>query len=255
MTLFRKLRTHLSFANVTSLMALFIALSGVAWAASLPRNSVGVVQIKTNGVSRAEIKKNAVSNDELKDGAVNATEIGDGTVGATELGLNSVNGSKIGDGTVALADLAPNSIDGSKVVDGSLGGAEVTDGSLGTGDVAAGTFLGGKVTAQYEVAAAALGETATGQGTSYDVHCPEGQVAIGGGGRGDATDSEFTVIHSSRPITSTTSSGPPVDNGTFTGWRITVTNPVGDLPQDAGSPGPADGAILPEVWVLCAGAP
>ena len=273
MSLFRKLRTHMSFANVTSLMALFVALSGVAWAASLPKNSVGSAQIKKDAVSRSEIKKNAVSNDELKNGSVNATEIGDGTVGGAELGLNAVTDSKIADGTVQLADLAPNSVDGSKVVDGSLGGGDVAegslgggdvadgslgggdvaDGSLGGGDVAGGTFLGGKVTVQFERATAPLADGATG--VSYDVHCPAGQIALGGGHRGDATDSEYTVTHTSRPIISPTSASPPVDNGTFTGWRTTVTNPTGDLPQADAAPGPADGDILPEVWVICAALP
>lgn len=250
------LLAKLCFANVVSMMALFVSIGGIGYAAvTLPKNSVGAKQIKTNAVSRSEIKRSAVSTDEVKDRGLTGLDARDG----------SFTGADLSDATVALADLAPNSVDGSKVVNESLGGDDVAPGSLGGGDVAAGsldgsdvaagTFLGGKVTTQYQIAAAPLGETATGQGTSYDVHCPAGQTAIGGGGRGDATDSEFTVVHSSRPITSTTNASPPVDNGTFTGWRITVTNPVGDLPQDAAAPGPADGDILPEVWVICAALP
>ncbi|MDQ3934336.1 MAG: hypothetical protein M3340_06855 [Actinomycetota bacterium] len=251
-----RFRTDPAIGNSIALVCLFVVLGGSAYAATqLPNNSVGANQIRKNAVaaseikkdavSRSEIKRNGVSADEIATNAVNADELNAGSVGASEVINESLSGLAIANGTIALADLGPNSVDGSKVVEGSLGG----------GDVAPGTFLGGKVTVQFEQAAAALGETATGQGTSYDVHCPEGQIAIGGGGRGDATDSEFTVTHSSRPITSTTSASPPVDNGTFTGWRITVTNPVGDLPQDAGSPGPADGDILPEVWVICAALP
>lgn len=260
MSLFRKLRTHMSFANVTSLMALFIALSGVAWAASLPRNSVGASQIKKDavaaseikkdGVSRSEIKRNGVSADEIATNAVNADELNAGSVGASEVIDNSLTGAAIQNGTVGLADLGPDSVDGSKIVNGSVSGDDVGNGSLGAGDVADGTFLGGKITTQFAQASAPLADGATG--VSYDVHCLDGQVAMGGGGRGDATDSEYTVVHSSRPVTSTTNGSPPNDNGTFTGWRITVTNPVGDLPQDAGAPGPADGPIHPEVWVICA---
>ena len=248
------LRAKLSFANVVSMMALFVALGGTTYAAvSLPKNSVGASQIKKDAVAASEIKKDAVSRSEVKRSAVSTDELKDAGVRAIDVEDATLTGADIGDGTVALADLGANSVDGSKVADSSLGGGDVAPGSLDASDVAAGTFLGGKVTVQYEIAAAPLGESATG--TSYNVHCPEGQTAIGGGGRGDATDSEYTVIHSSRPIISTTNGSPPVDDGTFTGWRITVTNPVGDLPQDAGAPGPADGAILPEVWVICASLP
>ena len=224
MTLFRKLRTHLSFANVTSLMALFIALSGVAWAASLPKNSVGAAQIKKDGVSRSEIKKNAVSNDELKDGSVNATEIGDGTVGGAELGVNAVSGAKIADGTVALADLAPNSVDGSKVVDGSLG----------RGDVAAGTFLLGRVVTRRVDAALPAGPDATTPGADVDVFakCAEGETLIGGGANVASPDASDLRI--SRPSINDQGEGgvPGVDpNLTSGAWKATArqrnNNPAG----------------------------
>ena len=217
----RKLQKHLSFANVTSLMALFVALSGVAWAAtSLPKNSVGAAQIKTDAVSRSEIKKSGVSTDELKDGGIKAVDVGDGTM----------TGADIGDGTLALADLGPNSVDTTKVVDGSLG----------VGDVAAGTFLGGKVTTQFHQAPADL---ADGTSASYDVHCPAGQIALAGGFRGDATESESTVVSSSRPKISETNGAAPTDNGTFNGWRITVLNPTGGITT----------GLRPELWAVCAG--
>src|SRR3954447_18193893 len=51
------MRPHLSFANVTSSLALFIALSGGAYAAAtLPRNSVGSTQLKNNAVTTAKVK-------------------------------------------------------------------------------------------------------------------------------------------------------------------------------------------------------
>jgi len=236
------IRSKLSFANVVSMMALFIALSGIAWAASLPRDSVGAAQIKKDAVGASEIKKDAVSRSEVKRGAVSTDELKDGGVGAIDVTDGSLAGAEIADGTLALADLGPNSVDGSKVVEGSIGGGDVADGSLGGGDVAAGTFLGGKVTVQFTQAAADL---ADGAEASYDVHCPEGQTALGGGQRGDATDSEDTQVGSSRPIISTTNSGAPIDDGTFTGWRTSVLNPTGGTTT----------GLRPEVWVICAALP
>ena len=217
----RKLQKHLSFANVVSMMALFVALSGVAWAASLPKNSVGAAQIKTDAVSRSEIKRSGVSTAELKDGGVGAIDVTDA----------SLTGADIGDGTLALADLGASSVDGSKVADGSLA----------AGDVAAGTFLGGKVTVQTTQSA----DIPDGGKLSVDAHCPTGQTATGGGARGDDTDSEQTELTSSRPIISTTNGAAPLDNGTFTGWRATAINKAG---------GTAAGLRV-EVWVVCATLP
>jgi hypothetical protein len=99
----------------------------------------------------------------------------------------------------------------------------------------------GAITVRNTPAAADL---ADGASTSYDVHCLDGQRALGGGARGDVTDSEATNVTSSRPITSTTNTGAPVDGGTFTGWRATVVNPVGGVTT----------GIRPDVWVVCADA-
>ena len=54
-------RSRLSFANVISLIALFVALGGTGYAAvKLPRNSVGASQIKTNAVASSEVKNGAL---------------------------------------------------------------------------------------------------------------------------------------------------------------------------------------------------
>ncbi len=44
-----RVRAHVTFANVVSLTALFVALSGGAYALTVPRNSVGSAQLKPNG--------------------------------------------------------------------------------------------------------------------------------------------------------------------------------------------------------------
>jgi hypothetical protein len=43
----RRIARHLSYANVTAALALFVALGGISWAAVvLPNNSVGTTQLK-----------------------------------------------------------------------------------------------------------------------------------------------------------------------------------------------------------------
>ena len=52
---------HLSYANVTATLALFIALGGGAYAAfSLPRNSVGSAQLRKGAVRSREIRDRSI---------------------------------------------------------------------------------------------------------------------------------------------------------------------------------------------------
>jgi hypothetical protein len=205
-------------AMIVALIALFVALSGASYAA-LAVNSVGPKQLR----------KNAVRSPKVKDRSLKGIDLGEKTVTGTEVADASLSGIDIADGSVGLADLGANSVNGSKVVNGSLEGA----------DVKAGTFLGGAVSVQFAQAAADL---AAGASVSVDVFCLPGEVALGGGARGDLTDSEATSVGSSRPIISEAERGAPVSGGTFTGWRTTVLHKEGS----------AATGIRPEVWVICA---
>ena len=87
----------------------------------------------------------------------------------------------------------------------------------------------------------AIADLADGGNQSYNAFCPAGQQGIAGGGRGDATNSEATILTSLRPAMSAGNTEPPVDGGSFTGWRITVVNPTGGVTT----------GIRPQVWVVC----
>lgn len=115
------IRSHLSFANLVSLMALFIALGGTTYAAvALPKNSVGAKQIKKNGVGVSEIKKDAVRASEIKSSAV----------GASEIKSNAVAGGDIADNGVGVADIADSSVGGGEVTDDSLSATDILGASL-----------------------------------------------------------------------------------------------------------------------------
>jgi hypothetical protein len=70
------LRERLSFANVISVIALFVALGGTALAASqLGKNTVGPKQLKKNAVTTAKIKKEAVTAAKVKKGTLTGRQI------------------------------------------------------------------------------------------------------------------------------------------------------------------------------------
>lgn len=69
-------RKHLSFANVVSSLALFVALGGTSYAAIvIPRNSVGSSQIRAKAVGASEIRSRAVRSSELRSGAVTTSKL------------------------------------------------------------------------------------------------------------------------------------------------------------------------------------
>ncbi len=73
------MRPRLSFANVVSVLALFVALGGSAYAFHLGKNSVGPKQLKKNAVTTAKIKNRAVTAAKLSaavPSAVNAQTLG-----------------------------------------------------------------------------------------------------------------------------------------------------------------------------------
>lgn len=70
------LRSRLSFANVTAVLALFIALGGTGYAAiTLPRNSVGSTQIRARAVGNSELKSNAVTSRAIRNRSVRLSDI------------------------------------------------------------------------------------------------------------------------------------------------------------------------------------
>jgi hypothetical protein len=115
--LLRRVRRRLTFANVTSGLALFVALGGTSYAAiALPANSVGSAQIRTHAVGNSaiepdavrawQIATDAVGRSEIRADAVRAWEIAPDAVGGSEIRKNAVGSDELIDGAVDLPDLS-----------------------------------------------------------------------------------------------------------------------------------------------------
>ena len=98
----KRIRSHLTYANVMSTLAVFLVLTGAtAFAATqLAKNSVGAKQLKKNAVTTAKLKKNAVSTAKIRKNAVNAARLKKNAVTAAKLKDGAVTGSKIGSNAV-----------------------------------------------------------------------------------------------------------------------------------------------------------
>jgi hypothetical protein len=73
----KKLRPRMTFANVVSCLALFVALGGSAFAATqLPKDSVGAAQLKADSVTASKVKAGSLLASDFKSGQLPAGERG-----------------------------------------------------------------------------------------------------------------------------------------------------------------------------------
>jgi hypothetical protein len=161
------------------------------------------------------------------------------SVGSKQIKKNAITSTKVKNGSLKQGDFAagqlPAGVPGAQGIPGLKGdkGDKGAKGDMGD----TGTF--GAVTTAFFQAPADL---ADGNNMSYGAFCPAGKIAIGGGGRGDDTQSEGTILTNTRPAISSSNTEPPLAGQGFTGWRITVVNPAG---------GTATTGVKPEVWAVC----
>ena len=68
----------LTYANVTSTLALFIALGGTSYAVA--RNSIGTPQLKNGAVSAAKVKRDAITTAKIRDGTIQTRDLSPGAL-------------------------------------------------------------------------------------------------------------------------------------------------------------------------------
>ena len=94
-------------AMIVAMVALFVALGGVGYAAvSLPRDSVGTKQLKNFAVTPLKIQNNAIKTNKLRDNAVSTAKLANGAATNPKIADGAVNSSKIADGSVVPADVS-----------------------------------------------------------------------------------------------------------------------------------------------------
>jgi hypothetical protein len=131
------------------MLALFIALSGTAYAATLPRNSVGTAQLKRNAVTSAKVKPRSLLGSDFRPGQLPAGPQGpQGPAGPR--GPEGPPGARGAEGATGA-----RGAEGARGPQGPQGPAGATNVTLRTSQLA------------------------TGQAT---VLCNPGEVAVGGGG-------------------------------------------------------------------------
>ena len=194
----QSIRRNLSFANVTSMAAVMIALGGTSYAAvALPKNSVSSKQIKAKSVKNSDLGANSVT-----------TRQGQGRLPAED-GLRGqpAPGGPEGRRRCARAPGAP----------GPAG------------------VIGSVIVHRVDIALpAGAGVGVAGASTSGFATCSAGQKLIGGSASiGNVTDPPSQEIVVSRPAADDVGSGAvPTDLGAMAFWKgtgHTLTNVAGTM--------------------------
>jgi hypothetical protein len=127
------IRGHIR-SNVIGYVALFVALSGTAYAVDGPlpgTNQVGSEDIIDAEVKQQDVANNAIGTGKIPDGAIRSADVANDTTDfgliAEDLEAGSVGTSEVANGTLTGADIAANAITGIDVARGSLTGADIAD--------------------------------------------------------------------------------------------------------------------------------
>jgi hypothetical protein len=116
------MKRRLSYANVVSTLALFIALTGAsAYATSkLAPRSVGEPELRPGAVTAQKIRRNAVTAPKIKAAAIKQGKLAEGSVSAAKMSINAIASGSIVNGAVTNEKIAADAVTGEKVVESTL---------------------------------------------------------------------------------------------------------------------------------------
>jgi hypothetical protein len=218
-----RLKTHLSPATVISCIALFIALSGAAFAAkatigkkavktrNLANGAVTTLKLRGSAVTTLKLANAAVSGPKIAPGAVGSSHLASGAVRSTALGGGVVTTGKLKDGAVATDKLANGAVTNSKLGADALTSGKIQDGAV-TGAKLAPGFLSQLVKNVTYVPI--LGESDATSPKVVSAECPAGKQVTGGGARIVFGTAESATVTESVPALRTH----PFDGVTRTSW-------------------------------------
>ncbi len=116
------MKSKMTYANVTSTLALFVALTGAtAFAATkLPDRSVGEFQLRPGAVTASKIRKNAVTAPKIEAEAVKQGKIANGSITAAKLTTGAVGNSTLQGGSVTNGKIAAEAVTGDKALESTF---------------------------------------------------------------------------------------------------------------------------------------
>lgn len=171
-------------ALVISCLALFLALTGSAFAVGIAKNSVRSAQIVDGTVRTVDLRDNAVNSPKIAPDAVGSEEIAENAVASPEVAQDALTNQDLGAASVTSSEVADQSLTATDLGADSVGASELAPDSVASSEL--GTVV-------VRTNATTLAKGASGGVT---VNCAAGEQVLGGGGQPGHFGTEMT---SSRP--------------------------------------------------------
>ena len=195
-----------------SCLALFMALSGVAFAATAAKNSVKAKSIARGAVTTPKLKNGAVKAGKLAKGAVISVKLANGAVVGAKIANGVVGGGKLANGAVGTSKLANNAVATGKVAGNAISTGKLQDGAVTSAKLAP-SFLA-QLTRNVSYVTKESPSNADDEPKSATAECPAGKQVTGGGALVKGADVELVALTESAPVLGT--------DGRRTAWRATA---------------------------------
>lgn len=222
----KQLSKHLTFANAISCIALFIALSGAAYAAktTLANKAVKTKNLANGSVTALKLRGGSVTNLKLANGAVTGPKIAPGAVGSTQIANGAVRSAALGGSVVTEGKLKNGAVTEAKIFNSAVTNSKLGPNAVATGKVQDGAITSPKLAASFLAQLVKnvsyvnkVTETNETNHKSVTAECSMGKQVIGGG---------FKVILGTADLAPAVESFPFVSaDGKRTGWTATVDSP------------------------------
>jgi hypothetical protein len=200
-----RLKQHLSFANVLSCMALFVALGGgVAVAAGkIGPGTVKATNLAKEAVTNPKLKKQAVTSGKIKDRGINAADLGTGAVINSKLASKAVTNAKLGTESVGSTKLAKKAVTESKLAAEAVGTGKLDNEAVTSAKLSPTLWTQLLKNVTY-VTETSINDSATAK--SVTATCPTGKEVLGGGVKINSAATVNVVPSESAPVVSATNS-------------------------------------------------
>jgi hypothetical protein len=198
----KHLSKHLTFANVISCIALFMALSGAAFAAktTLGNKAVKTKNLANGSVTALKIRGGAVTNLKLANGAVTGAKLAPGAIGSTQIANGAIRSAALGGGVVTEGKLKNGAVTESKLFNSAVTNSKLGPNAVATGKIQDGAVTSTKLAPSFyaqllknvSYVSAASPSNAEAKPKSITAQCPAGKQVTGGGAR--VTGAEVTTV-------------------------------------------------------------
>jgi hypothetical protein len=119
---------HLSYSNVMSTVAVFLALGG---------GSVAIAGVAANNsVDSAAVIDETLKTRDLKDGqAVESSDVVDEELGAADIAAGGIGQSEVGTDAIGTGEIKLNGVASPEIVSGGVGADEIATGAIGPSEL------------------------------------------------------------------------------------------------------------------------